>query len=185
MNDATHRVCPLERAGHLDSRFRKWFQNPQKILRSYIREGMTVLDFGCGPGFFSIDMAQMVGTSGRVIASDLQEGMLQKLSGKINGTKLEKRIHLHQCQETRIGLSEKIDFALAFYVIHEVHNQEDLFRELASMLKPNGQILVVEPRIHVSKSTFKQAVTKASVAGFKPETGPKVFFSQAVILKNG
>lgn len=185
MSHATHRVCPVEIAGHLDSGFRKLFQNPKKILCPYIREGMTVLDFGCGPGFFSIDMAQMVGASGRVIASDLQEGMLQKLSGKTNGTKLEKRIHLHQCQETRIGFSEKIDFALAFYVVHEVPNQEDLFRELASMLNPNGHILVVEPRIHVSKSAFKQAVTKASAAGFKSEAGPKVFFSQTVILKNG
>jgi ubiquinone/menaquinone biosynthesis C-methylase UbiE len=39
---------------------------------------MTVLDIGCGPGFFTIDMARMVGDSGRVIAADLQAAMLQK-----------------------------------------------------------------------------------------------------------
>ncbi len=185
MNDTKLRVCPVERAGHLDSGFRKWFQNPRKILRPYIQEGMTVLDFGCGPGFFSIDMAQMVGKSGRVIASDLQEGMLDKLRDKINGTELEKRIYLHKCQKARIGWSEKIDFALAFYVMHEVPNQEDFFRELASMLKPNGQILVVEPPFHVSKSAFNETVKKASAAGFTPEAGPKVIFSKTVILKNG
>jgi len=184
MSDAKHRVCPVERAGHLDSGFRKWFQNPRKILHPYIREGMTVLDFGCGPGFFSIDIAQMVGKTGRVIASDLQEGMLQRIKDKINGTELENRFHLHRCQETRIGWSGKIDFALAFYVIHEVPNQEDFFRELASMLKPNGQILVVEPPIHVSGSAFKEMVRKASTAGFKPEAGPKVIFGKTVILKN-
>jgi ubiquinone/menaquinone biosynthesis C-methylase UbiE len=53
---------------------------------------MTVLDLGCGPGFFSIAMAQMTGASGRVIAVDLQSGMLQKLNAKIQGTELESAI---------------------------------------------------------------------------------------------
>ena len=74
MSDRNKRVCSVEISGSLDNRIRKWLQNPQKILRPYIEEGMTVLDVGCGPGFFSIDIAQMVGKSGRVIASDLQEG---------------------------------------------------------------------------------------------------------------
>ncbi|MEN8212415.1 MAG: methyltransferase domain-containing protein, partial [Thermodesulfobacteriota bacterium] len=81
-----NRVCPVEKAGSLDNKFRRWFQDPEKILRPYVNKGMTVLDLGCGPGFFSVDMAQMVGKSGRVIASDLQDGMLEKLQSKIQGT---------------------------------------------------------------------------------------------------
>ena len=88
MSNKNNRVCPVERAGSLDSRIRRWGQNPQKILGPYIEKGMTVLDIGCGPGFFSIDMAQMVGKSCRVITSDLQEGMLQKVRDKIKGTEL-------------------------------------------------------------------------------------------------
>jgi trans-aconitate methyltransferase len=84
----------------------------------------------------------------------------------------------------RNGICDKLYFALAFYVIHEVPDQDDLFRELSSMLQPNGQILVVEPRMHVSKSAFKEMVKKAFAAGFKTETGPKVIFSKTVILKN-
>jgi 2-polyprenyl-3-methyl-5-hydroxy-6-metoxy-1,4-benzoquinol methylase len=62
MNNNNHmnnnnRVCPVEKAKHLDSFFRKILQNPQKILRKYINKGMTVLDFGCGPGFFTIEIA--------------------------------------------------------------------------------------------------------------------------------
>lgn len=52
MGDRNNRVCPVERAGILDHRIRRWLQDPQKILRPYIEEGMTVLDIGCGPGFF-------------------------------------------------------------------------------------------------------------------------------------
>ena len=77
------RVCPVERAGTLDSTFRRWLQNPEKILRPYLREGMTAVDLGCGPGFFTVDMAIIVGDTGRVIGSDLQEGMLRKLADKI------------------------------------------------------------------------------------------------------
>ena len=77
MNNTKNRVFPVERAESLDNIIRRWLQNPQKILRPYLKEGMTVLDIGCGPGFISIDMAQMVGESGQVISVDLQEGMLQ------------------------------------------------------------------------------------------------------------
>jgi 2-polyprenyl-3-methyl-5-hydroxy-6-metoxy-1,4-benzoquinol methylase len=115
VNDRKHRVCPVERTGSLDHRIRRWVQDPRKILGAYLQEGMTVLDLGCGPGFFTIDIAQMVGKSGRVIASDLQEGMLQKPKTKIQGTELNERIILYKSGENTTGLSEHVDFILAFY----------------------------------------------------------------------
>lgn len=185
MSNRSDRICPVERAGSLDNRIRRWIQNPQKILRPYIEEGMTVLDIGCGPGFFSIDMAQMVGNSGRVIASDLQEGMLQKVRDKIKGTELEERITLHKCEENKIGVSEHVDFVLLFYMVHEVPNKEEFFNEIGTILRPNGQVLIVEPPFHVSKSEFEETVRKARDAGFTDVEGPNVLFSKTVILKKG
>jgi ubiquinone/menaquinone biosynthesis C-methylase UbiE len=179
------RVCPVERAGSLDNRIRRWIQNPRKILKPYIEEGMTVLDIGCGPGFFSVDMAQMVGKSGRVIAVDLQEGMLQKLRDKIQGTELEERIILRKTEENRIGISEKVDFALAFYVVHELPNQKVFFEELKSILQPKGQALIVEPPFHVSKTAFEATIRMARDAGFTPVERPKVFLSKTTIIKKG
>lgn len=184
-NDRNNRVCPIERAGILDHRTRRWLQDPQKILRPYIEEGMTVLDIGCGPGFFSIDMAQMVGRSGRVIASDLQEGMLQKLRDKIHGTELEERFTLHQCEENKVGVSVNVDFVLAFYMVHEVPNPKKFFEEIKSILKPNGQMLIVEPPFRVSKKALEETIRKARDAGFKPVEGPKVLLSKTVILEKG
>jgi ubiquinone/menaquinone biosynthesis C-methylase UbiE len=185
MNDGKNRVCPVERAGSLDNRIRRWIQDPRKILRPYIGEGMTVLDLGCGPGFFSVDIAQMVGKSGRVIASDLQEGMLRKLRDKIQGTELEERITLHKCEENKIGLSENVDFILAFYMVHEIPDQEELFNEIKSILKPNGRVFIAEPPFHVSKTAFEETIRKARDAGFTPVERPKVFLSKTVILKKG
>ena len=183
MSNRNNRVCPVERAGGLDNRIRRWLQNPQKILGPYIEEGMTVLDVGCGPGFFSIDMARMVGKSGRVIASDLQEGMLQKLRDKIQGTELDERITLHKCEENKIGVSEHVDFVLLFYMVHEVPNKEEFFNEIRTILKLNGQVLIVEPPFHVSKSVFEETVRKARDVGFTDVEGPNMLFSKTVILK--
>ena len=183
MNDRNNRVCPVERAGGLDNKFRRYLQNPRKILRPYIEKGMTVLDIGCGPGFFSIDMAQLVGKSGRVIASDLQEGMLRKLRDKIQGTELEERFVLHKCEEDKIGVSEDVDFILLFYMFHEVSNQKEFLDEIGSILKPNGQVLIVEPPFHVSRSAFEESIRKARNAGFTLVKRPKVLFSKTAVLK--
>jgi ubiquinone/menaquinone biosynthesis C-methylase UbiE len=144
---------------------------------------MTVLDLGCGPGLFSLDMAQMVGPSGRVIAADLQEGMLQKLSDKIRGTDLEGRITLHKCEEGKIGVTDQLDFVLLFYVVHEVPDKEALFKEISSLLNPDGLVLMVEPPFHVSKAAFAETISIARGSGFTDSKGPKVLFSKSVILR--
>jgi ubiquinone/menaquinone biosynthesis C-methylase UbiE len=184
MTDRRNRVCPVELAGSLDSRIRRWFQDPRKITGPYLREGMTVLDLGCGPGFFSIDMAYLVGKTGRVIAADLQEGMLQKLGNKIKGTELENRITLHKTGANNIGLTEQFDFVLLFYMVHEVPDKAALFREIGSVLKSNGQVLMVEPPFHVSKKAFEETIETAREAGLIAVERPKSFLDKVAILQN-
>ena len=185
VNDRKHHVCPVEKADSFDNRIRRWLQNPRKILAAYIEAGMTVLDIGCGPGFFSIDMAKMVGETGRVIAADLQEGMLEKLREKIKGTEVEGRIRLHKCDEDTIGVSENVDFVLLFYMVHEIPNKKKFFDEIVNILKPNGQIFIIEPPYHVSKTAFEETIRKAGEAGLTEVERPKVFLSKTAILKKG
>ena len=59
MTEKKERICPVEQANSLDSNLRRWLQNPNKILSPYAKEGMKVLDVGCGPGFFSIELAKI------------------------------------------------------------------------------------------------------------------------------
>lgn len=177
------RICPVEGAGGLDNSIRRFLQDPVKLLKPFIREGMTVLDLGCGPGFFSVEIAKLVGDTGKVIAADLQEGMLEKVIKKIRGTKLEQRVELHQCLSDKIGVTEKVDFVLAFYMIHEVPDQDKLFSELKSILKPNGKIYIIEPKIHVPGKAFDEMLLRIEGLGFKIVDRPKVFFSRSVLLK--
>jgi hypothetical protein len=68
-------------------------------------------------------------------------------------------------------------------MVHEVENKETLFNELRNILNQDGQILVVEPPIHVSKKAFDKSVTIARDVGFVDIKGPRVRFSKTVILK--
>jgi ubiquinone/menaquinone biosynthesis C-methylase UbiE len=176
------KTCPVELAGGLDNSIRKLLQNPRKLLKSYINKGMTVLDLGCGPGFFSIEIAKMLSDSGKVIAADLQEGMLEIVKRKITGTEIEQRIEIHQCESTSIGITENVDFVLLFYMIHEVPDQIKLLEELKSILKPKGKIYIIEPKFHVSKKSFESLIGKIKNMGFEIIGSPKVFFSRTALL---
>lgn len=184
MDNDKNRVCPVELAGSLDTKFRKWFQNPQKILGPYVKEGMRVLDIGCGPGFFSIELAKMVGKTGKVFSADLQEGMLQKIRSKIQGTELEERIKLVKCEQDKINVPEKVDFILAFYMVHEVPDKVKLFEALKNVLVEKGQFHIVEPKFfHVTNTEFGLTTQIAEKAGFTVTQGPKLPFSFSAILK--
>jgi len=178
-----HRVCPVEGAKGLDNFIRRFLQNPKKLLGPYIKPGMTFVDLGCGPGFFTVEVAKMLNGQGKVIAVDLQDGMLDIVRKKINGTPLEQRVVLNKCSENSINIKEPVDFILAFYMIHEVADKERLFREMSAILKSGGLIYVIEPKFFVSKREFAKMVNIAKDHGFEPVNKPRVHFGTTVLLK--
>ncbi len=184
MNKERTRVCPVELADSLDSRLRRLIQNPYKILEPFVSEGMKVLDAGCGPGYFSIEAARLAGSTGKVIAADLQEGMLEKLRAKIKGTGLESRITIVKCDKNKINVTEKVDFILTFYVVHEVPDKISFFKQLYDVLSDEGKYLLVEPKLfHVSKKDFELTLKTARENGFEPHEGPKLLASWSAVLK--
>jgi ubiquinone/menaquinone biosynthesis C-methylase UbiE len=179
-----HRVCPVEKAGMLDFILRKWLQNPGKILRPYVQEGMTALDLGCGPGFFTLPMARLVGKTGNVTAADLQQGMLAIVKNKIANSELAAIVKLHQSRPEGIGLAEKFDFILVFYMLHEVPDPAGFLREIRSLLKPKGRVLIVEPKWHVAQNDFQESIGLMKQAGLDVLAEPGIHFSRAVVLQN-
>ncbi len=146
---------------------------------------MTALDFGCGPGFFTLDLARLVGPSGRVIAADLQPAMLERVRLKVHGAGLGSRITLHQCQPTRLGLSGPLDFVFAFYVVHELPDPAAFLAEVRPLFSPGGRLLVVEPPFHVSSAAFATTLRLADQAGFRVVSRPRVRFNKAALLAPG
>jgi ubiquinone/menaquinone biosynthesis C-methylase UbiE len=177
----TH-VCPWWLAYTFDNPVRRWLHNPEKILAGLVDEGHKVLDIGCGMGHFSIGMAKMVGPDGCVIAADLQKKMLARVRGRAEHNGLLERIRLHQCRPDRIGLTESVDFVLAFWMVHEVPNRPAFLAEVRSLLKPKAHFLVVEPRLHVSASDVQRTIELACAAGLKLHSEPEVRLSRAVLF---
>ena len=144
---------------------------------------MTVLDVGCGPGFFSIELAKLVGERGRVIAVDLQQGMLDRLRAKTRGSAFGERITLVKCKQDNVNVSELVDFILTFYTVHEVPDKENFFRQLRNLLKDQGQYLIVEPKLfHVSRKEFRTTLSIAQRIGFEIHDGPRLLASWSAIL---
>lgn len=165
MND--EKVCPVEKAGHLDKWWRRLLQNPKRLLNPYIKQGMSVLDFGCGPGFFTLTAADLVGDNGKVIAVDLQQGMLDILESKLSGTDIGNRVVLHKCKADSIDLDEKFDFIYAIYVVHETPDPKKTFQEMYNMLEQGGKLLSIDPKMHFSKKRFDEMLITVREIGFK------------------
>ena len=184
MSNNNKRICPVSRAGGLDNRFRRLVQNPQKILKKYLFPGAKVLEFGCGPGFFTLDIAQLIGEEGRVTALDIQHEMLDMVAQKIIKKKdLTDRIILYQSPKDKLGIKENdYDFILMFYVVHEIPDKTRVFKELSNILKPNGKVLIIEPLFHSSKKDFLADISLIEQEGFTVEDGVKVFLSRSKLL---
>jgi ubiquinone/menaquinone biosynthesis C-methylase UbiE len=184
--ESAQRVCPWWLGYLLASPVRKLQYNPRTILAPYVKQGMTVLDFGSAMGFFSIPLAQMVGPTGKVICVDMQEKMLARLKKRARKAGVSAQIETRLCAQNSFGLEPlagKIDFVLLFAVVHEVPAREALFAALASVLKAGATLLVAEPKGHVSAENFARTLAVAKEHGFAEAGTPHISRSRAVLLQ--
>jgi len=178
-------VCPPWIGYFLLSPLRKFFENPDKMLEPYVREGMTVMEPGCGMGYFTLPLARMVGPEGQVVALDIQPKMLSVLERRAQKAGLSDRIELRRIEAEGLGvddLSETVDFAVALHMVHEVPDKTDLFTDILKALKTGGGLLVVEPKGHVSQEQFDLCIADAESMGFKQDLPPDNAGRRAALL---
>jgi SAM-dependent methyltransferase len=181
-----HRVCPWWLGYFLIVPFRKRLHDPEKILGGYVREGMTVFEPGPGMGFFTIELARLVGPSGRVIAVDIQLKMIEKLKRRLARAGLLSRVDARLADPNSMGLADlggRVDFVLAFAVVHEFPPGNAFFSEVAYVMKPGAFLLLVEPRGHVSSEQFDAELAEGARAGLRLADQPSIRRSQAALLR--
>jgi SAM-dependent methyltransferase len=169
-------ICPLLRPG----------QNPHEILAPYVHDGSTVLEPGPGMGFFTLELARLVGPSGRVIAVDIQPKMLDRLKHRAAKAGLLERIDLRIASPESMGTADlkgSVDFTLAFAVVHELRDVRHFFVEVASASKPGASLLLVEPKGHVKEPEFAAELQAAGEARFRLVDRPIIRRSRAALLQ--
>ncbi len=181
-------ICPWWAGYFLASPVRKLFQDPYTILSPYLREGMTVLEIGPGMGFFTLPMAKMIGSRGRIICVDVQDKMIRGLTRRAGHAGLADRIITVLASGESSDLEPYnaiVDFCLLFAVVHEIPDQKRLFREIKSTLKSGAAVLLAEPTGHVTKNDFNRTIQAAEDAGLSPAGSPAIRHSHTAVLRPG
>jgi ubiquinone/menaquinone biosynthesis C-methylase UbiE len=155
------------------------------MLGSYVSKGMTVLDVGCGMGFFSIGLAGLVGDTGCVIAADVQPKMLGVMQKRSEKAGVASIIRPHRSQPGNLGVDTPVDFILAFWMVHEISDLKSFFQQICVCLKTDGRFLIVEPRFHVSAKRFQESLVLAQASGLDFCEAPSIKFSRSAVFKNG
>jgi ubiquinone/menaquinone biosynthesis C-methylase UbiE len=182
--DNSH-VCPWWLCFTFDNPLRKILHDPITILSPYVHKGDTAIDIGPGMGYFTIPLAELIGSKGSVIAIDIQQKMLSALMVRAQKKGVSDRIKTHLASPDSLGFNKKADFILAFWMMHEVPNQKKFLSEIRNLMKPEGLFLLVEPVIHVSKKNYARAIETAKELGFVIKESPKIRMSKSVLFGCG
>jgi ubiquinone/menaquinone biosynthesis C-methylase UbiE len=118
---------------------------PEELLREFgLRKGMTLADIGCGPGFFTIPAAQIVGPTGVVLAADIQGEMLSAVRSRALEHGLTN-VRVVKTNDREIPIPTDIcDFALLAFTLHEIEFRASFLHRTACLLKPKGRLIVIE-----------------------------------------
>lgn len=161
----------------MGSRARKWLMNPVKTLRiADIQPGQTILEVGCGTGFFTIPAAQMVGDKGCIVAMDASSGFLKEVDIKVQQANL-KNVRIVQRDALDTGLeTASIDKILLFGVIpFPLLPLNELLPEMYRVLKPGSTMSVWlflplvhnwVPNIIIQSNLFEQIDQQSNVYNY-------------------
>jgi ubiquinone/menaquinone biosynthesis C-methylase UbiE len=181
-----HNVCPWWVGYVLASPIRRLMQDSLPIVRPFVSAGMTVLEPGPGMGFFTLELARLVGREGRVVALDVQPRMIASLRRRAERAGFIDRIDARVVPAATMALESyegAVDFVLAFAVVHETPSAATFFREAARAMKPGASLLLAEPAGHVSQAEFNEELALAAEAGLAAVDRPSVRGSRAAILR--
>jgi SAM-dependent methyltransferase len=177
-------IAPVMGVGGAD-----WLERPEReseeaptkaIDALGLRAGMVVADIGAGSGYYTVRLARRVGTSGRVYATDIQEGMLRLLRANVAGQGLENVVPILGAPDDPRLPPRSIDLALMVDVYHELSAPQAFVRRLRDALKPDGRLVLVEFRKEDPRVPILE-VHKMSVAEVRAELEPEGYVLREVI----
>jgi precorrin-6B methylase 2 len=171
----------VEGAAWLDRPEREAEEAPSKAIAALgIAPGAVVADVGAGSGYYTVRLAHVVGPGGRVVATDLQPGMLDLIRAKIERQGLTN-VTLVQGRSDDPNLPPAtFDLIVLVDVYHELASPQVFVRKLREALKPDGRLVLIEFRLEDPRVPIRE-VHKMSVSQVRQELGADGFQIDRVI----
>jgi ubiquinone/menaquinone biosynthesis C-methylase UbiE len=147
---------------------RDLFYPPRDIFNELpIRHGYQILDYGCGPGSYSIAVAELLEETGMVFALDLHPYAIEDVRHAIKKRKLSNIQTIISDCETGLP-SNSVDMVLLHYVFNDLKNPDQILKELHRILKPQGILSFSEFNLEkispkVSQYGLFQVMTKGRI----------------------
>ena len=171
----------VEGAAWLDRPEREAEEAPSRAIAALgIAPGSVVADVGAGSGYYTVRLSQVVGAKGRVVATDLQPGMLDLIRKKVEQQGLTN-VTLVQGRPDDPNLpAATFDAIVMVDVYHELASPQVFVRRLREALKPTGRLVLIEFRLEDPRVPIRE-VHKMSVAQVRQELGADGFQIEKVI----
>ncbi len=140
-------VMGYEGAAWLERPEREREESPSKAVAALeIKPGQIVADVGAGSGYYTVRLAQRVGATGKVYATDIQPQMLTLVRERVARERLTQ-VEVVQATETDPRLPQgQLDLILMVDVYHELARPQEVLRQLRTALKPDGRLVLIEFR---------------------------------------
>jgi len=143
------------------------FRDPYRVLRAAgLRPGQRVLEVGCGPGFFTVPAAEIVGKEGSVRAIDVNPLAVERVRGKIQQAGVSNA-EAARADAARTGLPDgSFDLVFVFGLARPIGRLEAIWAELHRVLKPGG-VLSIEGRLYPPDELFHPVRRRGRISLFK------------------
>lgn len=129
----------------LDSPERRKMLPPEETLQKLgVAPGETVIDIGCGIGYFTLPLAKMVGKEGRVYAVDILAQMVDETASRCTEAGLNNVECLVSEENVLPVRDQAADVAWMANLFHELQDRKQFLTELKRILKPDGRVLAVD-----------------------------------------
>lgn len=182
----THPVSGRRIANIMGHQGAAWLERPEReaeeapskaIAALKIQPGQVIADIGAGSGYYSVRLADAVGATGRVYATDIQPEMLALIRKKLEGRSTQNiELVLGSPTETRLP-DAAIDVAIMVDVYHELAQPQAFLQSLKRALRPGGRLVLIEfrkedPRVPIRvehKMSVREARMELEADGFQFE----------------
>jgi ubiquinone/menaquinone biosynthesis C-methylase UbiE len=176
-----HFPAPAFIGRFLDSDHRRRIQRPDKIIeRSGIKKKMKLLEIGCGSGAFTTFVARAVGKNGQVFALDIQQKMLDQLSGKLERPENKDIKNIRPILASAYEMpfeEDSLDLVYMVSVFQEIPDTTRTLKEIRRILRPGGILAISEFLIDPDYPFRTTTVKQGSAGGFKLDSVEGNFFN--------